>query len=345
MGGLRPGPPPGPPGKHRIGDGAESGAALALPPGTALDIEVGLYLDVLRVERGLRPKTLEAYGTDLARFCAYCVEVGLGDPKAVDRLTLEAYVARLAEEGLGARSRARHLSSVRGFFKFLLGENKREDDPSTPIRSPKLGRPLPKVLSEEEVALLLRGPGTDTPRGVRDVAMLELLYSSGLRVSELCGLELRDLRWDPPIVLVRGKGGKERVVPVGEQALVALNRWITQARPALLPAGARSERVFVRVGGRSISRQGFWKNLREHARIAGVWRPVSPHVLRHSFATHLVAHGADLRSVQAMLGHESLATTEIYTHVAQERIHEAFRAAHPRARKRRGATAKGSADG
>lgn len=301
---------------------------------SALDQSIDAWLGVLRVERGLRPQSIAAYAADLSRFSRYVAERGVTDGAHISRELLELWLLALADEGLAARSRARHLSAVRGFCRFLVAEATLAEDPSVPIRNPKIGRSLPHVLSEDDVSLLLCGPGSDTPRGLRDVAMLELLYGSGLRVSECCNLELRDVRFDPPVLVVRGKGDKERVVPLGEYAQLALRRWLAGGRAALLPKGARSDRVFVRVGGKSITRQGFWKNLRQHALAAGVRAHVSPHVLRHSFATHLLRHGADLRSVQAMLGHESLATTEIYTHVAQDTLREAYADAHPRARRR-----------
>ena len=300
----------------------------------SVDGLIGLYLDVLRVERGLSPRTVAAYGSDLAVFSAFCAEKGIERAAAIDRGLLEGALLHLHERGLSPRSRARALSAFRGFFKFLVMDGHREDDPAARLRSAKQGRKLPDVLSREEVLNLLDAPGTDTPRGLRDSAMLELVYSSGLRVSELCGLELNSLRTDPPILVVRGKGDKERIVPVGPHALAAINRYLEEGRH-LLPSVGRSGALFPGRRGKHLTRQAFWKSIKRYGLKAGILKEISPHTMRHSFATHLLEGGADLRSVQAMLGHSDIATTQIYTHVSSTRLREVHRDAHPRALTRR----------
>jgi integrase/recombinase XerD len=304
------------------------------PPDESLDALIGLYLDVLRVERGLAPRTLAAYGSDLAVLAAFCASRDVTDAASVDRTLLDGFLLHLHERGLSPRSRARALSAVRGFLKFLVLDGRRDDDPASRMKSPKQGRTLPSVLTRNDVLALLAAPGTDTPRGLRDTAMLELVYSSGLRVSELCGLGLNALRTDPPILVVRGKGNKERIVPVGPQALAAIGRYLEEGRP-LLPGVARSGALFPGRAGRPLTRQAFWKAIKRYGLQAGILAELSPHTMRHSFATHLLEGGADLRSVQTMLGHADISTTQIYTHVSSERLRDVFRDAHPRATRRR----------
>ena len=303
--------------------------------GESVDALIGLYLDVLVVERGLAANTIEGYGRDLSKLAALCEACGVVLAADIDRSLLERFVLQLHDDGLSPRSVARHISAARGFVRFCLADGHRDDDPAARLSTPKSGRKLPSVLSAEQVRALLAAPDRSTPRGLRDGAMLELLYSAGLRVSELCGLLRSDLREEPPILLVRGKGDKERVVPVGEVAGRAVRRYLEEGRP-LLDRGAGSPWLFVGRPGRPLTRQAFWKNLRRDALKAGIDVHLSPHTLRHSFATHLLEGGADLRTVQAMLGHADIATTEIYTHVAGERLHQVHRDAHPRARRRGG---------
>jgi integrase/recombinase XerD len=311
--------------------------------GDSVDELIGLYLDVLVVERGLAANTVASYGRDLSKLAALCEVEGVERAAAIDRELLERFVLALHSDGLSARSVARHVSAVRGFVRFCLADGYREDDPAARLSSPKIGRRLPSPLSGEQVRALIAAPDRCTPRGSRDAAMIELLYSSGLRVSELCGLLRSDLRDDPPILLVRGKGDKERLVPVGEAARQAVRSYLERGRP-LLDRGRESPWLFVGRPGRPLTRQGFWKNLRRLALTAGIDAHLSPHTLRHSFATHLLEGGADLRMVQAMLGHADIATTEIYTHVAGERLHQVHRDAHPRARRRRGPGGDGGDD-
>ena len=308
--------------------------------GESVDELIGLYLDVLVVERGLAANTLAGYGRDLSKLAALCEAEGIERAADIDRELLERFVLSLNADGLSARSVARHVSAVRGFVRFCLADGYRQDDPAARLSSPKIGRRLPAPLTGEQVQALLDSPDRGTPRGVRDAAMLELLYSSGLRVSELCGLRLSDLRDDPPVVLVHGKGNKERLVPVGEAASRAVRQYLERGRPTL-ERGASSPWLFVGRPGRPLTRQGFWKNLRRLALTAGIDAHLSPHTLRHSFATHLLEGGADLRIVQAMLGHADISTTEIYTHVAGERLHQVHRDAHPRARRRAGPPPRG----
>lgn len=300
----------------------------------SVDGLIGLYLDVIRVERGLSPRTVMAYGADLGVFAAFCADGDVEQAAAVDRSLLEGFLLHLHERGLSPRSRARALSALRGFFKFLVLDGHREDDPAARLSSAKQGRKLPDVLSREEVLTLLDAPGTDTPRGLRDSAMLELVYSSGLRVSELCGLDLNSLRTDPPILVVRGKGEKERIVPVGPHALAAIRRYLEEGRP-LLPGLGRSGALFPGRAGKPLTRQAFWKAIKRYGLQVGILKRISPHTMRHSFATHLLEGGADLRSVQAMLGHSDISTTQIYTHVSSERLRQVHREAHPRAETRR----------
>jgi len=268
-----------------------------------------------------------AYGRDLSKLAAFCAERGIDSAAALGRTELEEFVLQLHGDGLSSRSVARHLSSVKGWFKFLVAEAVRDDDPSTRLGSPKFGRKLPNVLSRQQMGTLLDTPAGDTPRGLRDRAMIELMYSSGLRVSELCGLRIGDRHRDPPILRVRGKGDKERLVPVGPHADTAIEAWLA-VRITIDKVG--SPWMFVARAGKPISRKTFWLRLRNHALAAGIERTLSPHTLRHSFATHLLEGGADLRAVQAMLGHSDISTTEIYTHVATDRLHEVYAAAHPR---------------
>ncbi len=298
----------------------------------SVDGLIGLYLDVLRVERGLSDNTLAAYGRDLARLSVFCAGRGLETVDGLDRAFIEDFAIFVTGEGLCPRSVARHLSSVRGFSRFLATDGWLPDDAGSRVVGPRAGRKLPVVLGLGDVTALLAVPD-DSPRGLRDRAMLELMYGSGLRVTELCRLPLNARQVDPPILLVSGKGGKERVVPVGPVAQRAIDRWLEGGRPAM-NRGASCGWMFVGRPGKPLTRQGFWKNLRTLGRRAGIEASFSPHTLRHSFATHLLEGGADLRSVQAMLGHKDISTTEIYTHVSSDRLRDVHREAHPRGRRK-----------
>jgi integrase/recombinase XerD len=287
---------------------------------------IDAYLDHLRVERALAKNTLEAYARDLSRLVAH---VGDASPAEVDAGVLAELLVRNVKTGFGARSSARQLSALRGFFKFLVREKAIPADPTQLVDRPKLGRKLPKVLSEEEITRLLETPDPAKPRGVRDAAMIYLMYASGLRVSELVSLKVGDVDTKSGLVSALGKGGKRRLVPVGLAALDRVDAYLRDVRPTVARPGETV--LFVSPRGGPLTRQGFWKLLKAYARVAGIRTPLSPHKLRHSFATHLLRHGADLRAVQAMLGHADLGTTEIYTRVAQDHVRAAHARAHPRA--------------
>lgn len=298
-----------------------------------LDHWTDAFLDHLRVERALSPRTIEAYAADLAKLCRHAEEHAVTTAAAIDERLVASYLVHLGTPGpegqppLGARSAARHLSSLRGFLKFLLKERVLSRDPAALTDRPRVGRRLPKVLDEDEISRLLAAPDEATPRGARDRAMMALLYGSGLRVSELCGLRVQDLDRRRGVVAAFGKGGKRRLVPVGEVALESVDRYleVRRAHPS-----AASSVLFLSPSGGPLTRQAVWKILGRYGRALGLRKPVSPHKLRHSFATHLLRGGADLRSVQTMLGHADISTTEVYTHVADDHVQRAHRRAHPR---------------
>lgn len=267
---------------------------------------------------------------DLSRFLKTENISTMQDLLLVDRGTIVLYLSRLQGNGLSSRSLARHLVSLRQFFRYLVGERIIVNDPVEEVESSRPDKGLPRYLHEEEVRRLLDQPNTTTLEGVRDLAMLELLYATGLRVSELVALSLNDINLDRNFVRTTGKGKKDRFIPLGDYASEALRRYLSEARGALL-RGRSSPHCFVSRRGRLLSRQGFWKRLKAYARQAGLSPEVSPHHLRHSFATHLLEHGADLRTVQEMLGHANIATTEIYTHVLKERVRTLYDRFHPRA--------------
>jgi len=297
---------------------------------SGFDAHIDRYMDHLRVERNLSPHTLEAYRRDLGKLVEFAEARGRTGFEQVSALDMVELLTRLHKSGLKVRSQARFLSAVRTCYRFLAAEGLVDNDPTADIDMPKAGRKLPEFLSIQEVDDLLSAPPTDTPRGLRDKAMLEVLYATGLRVSELVGLELLALDRRLGTVTAFGKRRKERRVPIGEQALDAVEAYLEHSRPVLLK-GRRSKALFVTNRGRGMTRQGFWKILKRYAVAAGIQRNISPHKLRHSFATHLLERGADLRSVQAMLGHAGLATTEIYTHVNAARLRRVFDRFHPRA--------------
>ena len=293
------------------------------------DLElIDRFADALWMESGLSDNTLAAYRRDLCGFAAWLDARGgaLADAAAADLL---AYLAGQYQKGCALRSNARLLSSLRRLFRYLVREGLRADDPSANIEAPKMDRPLPHSLSEAEVEALLQAPDVDQPMGVRDRAMLELLYATGLRVSELVQLSVDRISLNQGVVRVIGKGDKERLVPVGDEALSWVRHYLQEARPGLLRA-ATSDRLFVSRKAAGITRQAFWYRIRHYAVRAGIRGHLSPHTLRHAFATHLVNHGADLRVVQMLLGHSDLSTTQIYTHVARERLKQLHRVHHPR---------------
>ena len=286
------------------------------------------FLDALWMENGLSENTLAAYRRDLRGLAAWLSDHGSALETAQQQ-DLLGYIAERHRRGSRLSSSARLLSSMRRFYRYLIREGRRSEDPTAKIESPRAGRPLPATLSEADVDALLQAPDVATAIGLRDRAMMELLYASGLRVSELVGLRLEQVNMSQGVVRVSGKGDKERLVPVGEVALDWLQQYVQQARPALL-AGRESGLLFASRKAPGMSRQAFWYRLKQHALRAGISFSLSPHTLRHAFATHLVNHGADLRVVQMLLGHSDLSTTQIYTHVARERLKQLHQAHHPR---------------
>jgi integrase/recombinase XerD len=286
------------------------------------------YLNHLRVERGLAPRTVRAYARDLAKLVEHAEQQGVRDVHELSSAVVSGYMVSLGRAGISARSAARHLSSVRGFIRFLVRERALREDPSALVGAPRTGRRLPQVLTTDEVLRLLEAPDRATRRGRRDRAMLHVMYAAGLRVSELVGLRLADVDRRRGVVSAFGKGGKRRLVPLGEAALAAVEDYL--ADRAAHVAAARSPALFLSPRGGFLARQTFWKRVLHYSRLADIRKPVSPHKLRHSFATHLLQGGADLRSVQAMLGHVDISTTEIYTHVVADHLRRAYAKAHPR---------------
>jgi integrase/recombinase XerD len=297
------------------------------PQAAAGDV-LRLFLDYLSVEKGLAANTIASYGRDLHKYFSFLQRHNVGWSRA-DGATLGRFIRDESRAGLQARSLARLISALKSFYRFLLLDGFVAGDPTSNLSSPKTWLNLPKFLTVPEVELLLLQPDEADPHGLRDRAMLELIYATGLRVSEIIRLKPRDLNLDEGYVICRGKGGKERVVPVGGVAAAVTRRYLEEARPRL--DRNSSEAIFLTRLGRAFTRQGFWKMLAGHARRAGLGAEISPHVLRHSFATHLLERGADLRSVQLMLGHSQITTTQIYTHVSRERLRQVYDRFHPRA--------------
>lgn len=303
---------------------------------------VDAYLDHLRVERGLSSHTVQAYARDLTRMVGFLDELGVRESSQMDLGAISQWLASLTRAGLSAKSSARHLSSARGFVKFLRREGLLQSDPTELAARPRVIRRLPHTLSEQDVLRLLEAPDTTTLRGLRDRAMLSLAYAAGLRVSELVGLKFGDVDFARGVVAAFGKGGKRRLVPLGEVALQHLRAYLDEREEvATRPSRARQRKkpgapnapgvLFLSPRGGALTRQGFWKIVRQYARVAGLRNGAHPHQIRHSFATHLLAGGADLRSVQSMLGHADVSTTEIYTHVTRDHVRQAHRRSHPRA--------------
>jgi integrase/recombinase XerD len=289
---------------------------------------IEVFLDAVWMEQGLSANTLAAYRADLTGLATWLAGQG-SDLLGVGRDKLLAYLAQRAVEGAKPRSTARLLSALRHFYRYQVREARLSLDPSAQIASPRLGRDLPHILTEADVDALLAAPDAETELGMRDRAMLEVLYACGLRVTELVQLRLEQVNLRMGCLRVLGKGSKERLVPLGEHALDWLGDYLRTARPALLQ-GCPGNDLFVTQRGRAMTRQAFWYLIKRYARRAGISKPLSPHTLRHAFATHLVNHGADLRVVQLLLGHSDLSTTQIYTHVARERLKELHAIHHPR---------------
>ena len=294
-----------------------------------MEAHVRTFLNSLRVEKGLADNTLQAYRRDIEKFAAFARQRKLST-KTIERGDIVDFLGSLYRKKLDSRSVARHLVTIRNFFRFAMLEGYVEDDPAATIESPRFRQSLPEFLSVEEVNRLLGQPDKLTVTGIRDRAMIELMYSCGLRVSELCGLQVSDLQREEGCLRCVGKGNKERLVPVGRQALEVVQRYLREARPRLL--GERSSTyLFLGQTGNCVNRAAVWKLLRDYGRGAGLRKSLTPHMLRHSFATHLLDRGADLRSVQMMLGHSDISTTQIYTHVVEERLKQVYKAHHPRA--------------
>jgi integrase/recombinase XerD len=291
---------------------------------------IASFLTHVRVEKGLSSNTVAAYRRDLLKFDAFARKRKLS-LEAARRDDLVDFLAGLYRQKLESKTVARHLVTLRNFFRFAQIQELIPEDPSVNLESPKIRRNLPGYLRLEEVERLLNQPDVKTPIGLRDRAMLETLYSTGLRVSELIGLRTSDLDSKVGCVRCIGKGDKERIVPVGKKALAIIERYLREARPKLLGKVAGNPALFVNRRGAALSRVGVWKILSAYGRLAGLRLALTPHMLRHSFATHLLERGADLRSVQLMLGHADIATTQIYTHVVEERLKQVYKAHHPRA--------------
>ena len=285
--------------------------------------------DALWLEDGLSRNTLDSYRRDLRLFSTWLLADRGKSLLQVQRLDLLDYLAYRFRRRARPRSAARLLSSLKRFYRYSTRENRIQSDPTLQLESPKLPRSLPKILTENDVEALLAAPNVQTPLGLRDRAMLETLYASGLRVSELVTMSLAQLSHDMGVVRVSGKGNKERLVPVGEESLSWVRRYMDQARPVIL-AGRQADALFVTLRGASMTRQAFWYLIRRYANQAGIRREISPHTLRHAFATHLLNHGADLRVVQMLLGHADISTTQIYTHIARERLKQSHARHHPR---------------
>lgn len=290
------------------------------------------YIHFIQVERQLSANTLASYRRDLENYVQFLQEVeGMADFRRVERATILRHLEQLRMQGKTSRTVARHISSIRSFHQFLLREKRAETDPTVHLEMPTIEQKLPKVLSVEEIEAILLAPNRSKPQGMRDVAMLELLYGSGMRISELIALDLADIHLTMGFVRVFGKGGKERIVPLGKSALAALSAYLDGARGQLQGKYPKTEAFFINQRGKRLTRQGCWKLMKEHALKAGIKHELTPHTLRHSFATHLVENGADLRAVQEMLGHADISTTQIYTHISKTRLSEVYKQFHPRA--------------
>jgi integrase/recombinase XerD len=297
-------------------------------PGSSPGDTLRLFLEYLAVEKGLAQNTILAYSRDLGKFLGFVKKeklalAGVGEEAVV------RFVHQQSRAGLSARSMARLISALKSFFKFLILSGFLKKDPASELTTPSTWLALPKVLTVKEVEALLRAPDEKKPQGLRDRAMLEVLYGSGLRVSELVSLRPADVNLGEGFLICRGKGGKERIVPLGREACSSVGRYLREVRPRF--ESGPSPFLFLTRRGKEFTRQGFWKLLRRHAGTAGLAAGVSPHILRHSFATHLLERGADLRSVQLMLGHSQITTTQIYTHVSRERLRRIYDQFHPRA--------------
>jgi integrase/recombinase XerD len=288
------------------------------------------FIEYLGHEKGLATNTLESYGRDLRQYCGFLSEDTSQTPETASQATIVAYLMMLRKQGKATATIARRLAALKAFYQFMLKENYVTKDPTDDLSSPKLERKLPRVLTVDEVEKLLNQPDTSTPAGIRDKAMLEVLYATGIRVSELVSLNLDDIELDEGFVRCIGKGSKERVVPMGEIAINALRSYLSKGRPKLV-SNPGENALFLNHHGRRLTRQGFWKIVKKYAAQLGIRKEITPHTLRHSFATHLLENGADIRAVQEMLGHADISTTQIYTHVTKDRLKDVYARSHPRA--------------
>jgi len=288
------------------------------------------FLNYLYVERGLAQNTIDSYRRDLEKFTVFLKNQGFYDLKNIKRESIVNYLFSLNQEGRAAATVARHTAAIKAFFKFLFQEGYLKENPAADLERPKQDKKLPKFLTLEEVDKLLDGPVLATPAGIRDKAMLELLYATGLRVSELVNLGINNLNLEVGYVRCLGKGSKERIIPLGQKAIESLSTYLQRGRSKLLK-NRREQGLFLNNHGKKMTRQGFWKILKAYTKKVGIEKEISPHVLRHSFATHLLENGADLRAVQEMLGHADISTTQIYTHITRNKISQVYRQAHPRA--------------
>lgn len=285
----------------------------------------------LKVERQLSVNTIVSYKRDLDEYMGYMELTGFKSIDDVDRPAILSHLRKMKESGKSARTISRHISSIRSFHQFLLREKVTTQDPTVHLELPKLEQKLPRILSMDEVDKLIESPDSSKPQGVRDTALLEILYGTGMRVSELIGLNMDDIHLSMGFVRVFGKGGKERIIPLGGRSITACKRYIEEARPVFIEKQRGTEALFVNMRGTRLTRQGCWKLLNGHALKAGIQKELTPHILRHTFATHLIENGADLRAVQEMLGHADISTTQIYTHVSRSRLKEVYVKFHPRA--------------
>ncbi|AMW98594.1 site-specific tyrosine recombinase XerD [Rummeliibacillus stabekisii] len=290
------------------------------------------YIHFLRVERQLSQNTLQSYERDLKDYTQFLFEMSqLEKFDEIDKLQILKYLQSLQRKGISARTISRHISSIRSFHQFLLREKYSNNDPSVHLELPKIEQKLPKILSIEEIDRLLSMSDLSRPQGVRDQAMMELLYATGMRVSECITLNMEDIHLTMGFVRVFGKGGKERIIPLGNSAINACTNYLNHARFHLENPKLRTDALFINQRGKRLTRQGLWKLLKGYAEKANITKELTPHILRHSFATHLIENGADLRAVQEMLGHADISTTQIYTHISKSRLSEVYKQFHPRA--------------
>ncbi len=296
---------------------------------TSADLEIDYFIDALWSQKGLAPLTLSAYQQDLRKFSDWLQNQDKKLPNA-SQANIQSYLSRRFSAGASARSNARLLSTLKQYFRHLIKTGERKDNPTALISAPKVHAILPQTLSEQDITRLLEAPDLETSYGMRDRSMLELMYSSGLRVSELVSLQVNQININLGLVRLTGKGNKERVIPVGEEALHWLSLYIDNSRPNLVRQNSVNDALYLSSRGTAITRQAFWQHVKKYSLKAGIKSVYSPHSLRHAFATHLLNHGADLRTVQMLLGHSSLSTTQIYTHIAQARLQALHSAHHPR---------------